>query len=86
MATQLILSARLGKLGKSHMRVFFDGTNAFASASRDVLTEQVDNLLLEDDRGLMGERRANSMIYMDLQGEDRPLCVHSSQVWGSDGG
>ena len=75
MATQLILSARLRKLGKSHIRVFFDGTNAFASASREALTEQVDGLLLKEDRGLVGERRTNSMIYMDLQGEDRPLRV-----------
>ena len=75
MATQMVLSARLRKLDKSHMRVFFDGTNAPASTSREVLIEQVDDLLLEEDRGLMGERRANSMIYMDLQGEDRPLRV-----------
>ncbi len=39
MVVQQVLSNRLRAMKQAHVRVYFDGTNAFASTDREVLRE-----------------------------------------------
>eukprot|EP00972_Heterocapsa_arctica_P091150 13449663-Heterocapsa_arctica.AAC.1 len=59
-------------LKQAHVRVYFDGANAFASTDRKVLKD-IDMQMKEEDKGLMEERKANSMIMMKLSGEEQTL-------------
>ena len=65
MMVMMVTAARLRSRGVQQVRVFADGNNAFACTKREKLLE-CDSKLLGRDQYMMEQRRANSMIVLQL--------------------
>ena len=82
MLVQMLVSKRMALAGRSHVRSLHDGTNAFASTTRESLERFADHDLLDQDKPLMQSRRANSHIWLDTPTGFTVVVPHCGALMG----